>query len=420
MYIRTNLVFLVLSILYGFSFLILHSIPGAEVVSFQTVSVDGNNSGPIFLIIIQSIFGFYLGLKLSGFLKYEKEIVRFSLNEVGKNNVHFALTLYFQFFVTMLLILLTTPSELMSYLAGYSAAVEVRSSSSVFVYLFMLAISTCSAILGKELFQGRYVRASIISGFLLLTFLISGDKNILLLFLLGCGFGFGFFIYKYKFTQLLLLFLGAILIILFSRVFSLYRGGAEIGVSIVEGVVGFNYSQIDGAGPFWVFNSVLDNYDDYSLGSTYLLELKNLIPRFIYPGDRPETLSEEFSRENMINWFPGAGFGYSPFAEAYVNFGIVGGFLGFLIFGLVWGFFWKFVIRNSLKLFSALQYSHILLLYCVIGFNSLFLTFRGTSLSFIKILIQFFVPLLISAVIVKIVMFSTKRPQSIFISKISK
>lgn len=76
------------------------------------------------------------------------------------------------------------------------------------------------------------------------------------------------------------------------------------------------------------------------LGTTYLQAIPNLLPRSLYPGEKPLGISQIFAifihqeymptRESVIGW------GYSPVAEAYNNFGFLGPFIVFFIFTLCW------------------------------------------------------------------------------------
>lgn len=76
------------------------------------------------------------------------------------------------------------------------------------------------------------------------------------------------------------------------------------------------------------------------LGTTYLQAIPNLLPRSLYPGEKPLGISQIFAifihqeymptRESIIGW------GYSPVAEAYSNFGFLGPFIVFFIFALCW------------------------------------------------------------------------------------
>ena len=99
-------------------------------------------------------------------------------------------------------------------------------------------------------------------------------------------------------------------------------------------------------------------------GSTYLYALVAWVPRVIWK-DRPDDLAQEFALDNIPNWQPGMGLGYSLLAEAYLNFGYVGVFLQYfgIAFGLglVWRKLYNFLARNGRPTIgSPLLQSHIL------------------------------------------------------------
>lgn len=74
-------------------------------------------------------------------------------------------------------------------------------------------------------------------------------------------------------------------------------------------------------------------------GWTYLQSIPNLVPRFLYPGEKPLTIGWEFSQNYTSFWRPGhprnMGFGFMPITEAYVNFGWFGPPLIMFLLGLI-------------------------------------------------------------------------------------
>lgn len=78
------------------------------------------------------------------------------------------------------------------------------------------------------------------------------------------------------------------------------------------------------------------------LGSSYLYALPNLLPRSLYPGEKWESLSFRFSNYVYATYLPPdipapIGFGFSPLAEACLNFGL-NVWSPFALF-LLWGWF---------------------------------------------------------------------------------
>jgi hypothetical protein len=78
------------------------------------------------------------------------------------------------------------------------------------------------------------------------------------------------------------------------------------------------------AGPYL---SVLYNAEqvrDYRYGSSYLGSIFAFLPRFLYPGTKPLSATEELDREMHRGSGPMSGWAYSPVAEAFLNFGLPG------------------------------------------------------------------------------------------------
>ncbi len=98
-----------------------------------------------------------------------------------------------------------------------------------------------------------------------------------------------------------------------------------------------NPANIDAWGPYLTLvhtTSTLRIPEDLHWGSTYLQILTLLPPRFLYPS-RPRPTDEQFAQDFLgQEYYDNAGFGYSGITEAYVNGGLPGVGLVFLLFGL--------------------------------------------------------------------------------------
>lgn len=110
-------------------------------------------------------------------------------------------------------------------------------------------------------------------------------------------------------------------------------------------------------GPFF---SILYNgkyVKDYALGATYAQTIITILPRFIYSSKPPSPsteLDQAVNRGAMFG-FAAAGWGYSPLAEAFLNFGIPGvcivsffWMLAFIALGHLRKFKWGLVIAAVL------------------------------------------------------------------------
>jgi hypothetical protein len=77
------------------------------------------------------------------------------------------------------------------------------------------------------------------------------------------------------------------------------------------------------AGPYLsvLYNS--ERVKDYSFGRSYIGSIFAFLPRVLYPGTKPLSATEQLDRE-MHRGGPVSGWGYSPIAEAFQNFGTPG------------------------------------------------------------------------------------------------
>jgi hypothetical protein len=96
------------------------------------------------------------------------------------------------------------------------------------------------------------------------------------------------------------------------------------------------------------FLSVLYNAEqvkEYLLGTSYLETIPTILPRIIYPSKPPslETLLSNEVSQSANFGFPVAGWGYSPIAEAFLNFG----FVGVCLISSLW--MGAFVVLNRLR-----------------------------------------------------------------------
>lgn len=93
------------------------------------------------------------------------------------------------------------------------------------------------------------------------------------------------------------------------------------------------------AGPYFTLLWHL-KYDFTPLyGYSYIMSIPNILPRSLYPGEKPLTIAQSFAnyihdvyypfRESVIGW------GFSPIAEAYINFGVIGVFIIFLLLSVL-------------------------------------------------------------------------------------
>lgn len=201
-----------------------------------------------------------------------------------------------------------------------------------------------------------------------------------------------------------------VLLFAVTPIFSMLRSGHyqanEILPQLIEGY-GLSLRNLDPAGPIYSIVMYLKDTPALQLGSTYISELSIFIPRFIWP-DRPADLAEAFAREYMADWTPGMGFGYSPYAEAILNFGPYFAFIHFLIFGFMWGMFWRgtkffFEINNPAERMNGnIRSIAFDALYRVAGFYLILMFFRGFFAAVFKELTMVLAPIFLFCVILYI------------------
>jgi len=79
-------------------------------------------------------------------------------------------------------------------------------------------------------------------------------------------------------------------------------------------------------------------YDDFLYGSSYLRELTTVIPSFLYPGEKPQSLTYEFRDRFFPAWSMRsrvAGTAFSNILEARLNFADYGPVLVFFFYGIL-------------------------------------------------------------------------------------
>ncbi|SHF72125.1 oligosaccharide repeat unit polymerase [Caldanaerobius fijiensis DSM 17918] len=115
------------------------------------------------------------------------------------------------------------------------------------------------------------------------------------------------------------------------------------------------------AGPYFTLLYSIENRSKLLYGSSYVNSIANILPRSLYPGPKPPTIAQDFAlfiHNSYMSNFPFViGWGYSPVAEAYNNFGLFGIFIIFIIYGLILSFIRVFKRKG---LFGILIYSMIL------------------------------------------------------------
>jgi hypothetical protein len=113
------------------------------------------------------------------------------------------------------------------------------------------------------------------------------------------------------------------------------------------------------SGPYFSVVYAVDNPGALKWGKSYVDAFTFFLPRKLYPGEKPQPLAEEFAKEihNRFAsaYFPVAGWGYSPVAEAYVNFSWFGVVVLPIIIGVCLDMLERFRWRNALSLICVMS-----------------------------------------------------------------
>jgi len=97
------------------------------------------------------------------------------------------------------------------------------------------------------------------------------------------------------------------------------------------------------AGPFFSLLSATSGNAQLLYGKSYYDSFLFVVPKALYPGRKPELLTQQFAEQVHEGGGTVYGWGYNPVAEAFLNFGVAGVVLAFVL----WTLF--FLVLGSLK-----------------------------------------------------------------------
>jgi len=102
------------------------------------------------------------------------------------------------------------------------------------------------------------------------------------------------------------------------------------------------------AGPYLSLLSAVSDSTQHLYGSSYYESFLSVVPRFLYPGQKPPILSSDFASQMHRGGGSVSGWGYNPVAEAFVNFGAAGVALLFVFWTLFFLIIGAFKYRGAL------------------------------------------------------------------------
>lgn len=341
---------------------------GGNYLTTQTVNKIG-------LMSVLSLFGFALGL----YPVYPNFRIRSSIT-IKKDPVYGVLILTTIFFLIALF------RREFIQAGSYTGGIETSYNSPNFaVVLQLLALSCCVLSARRILVKKTIDFIAFLQGLISVGLgVYTSSKDLILLGVL-C---FSVIVIKrpvYSFVKGFFIVLAPVFLIpLFVLSFSLFRAGVVPNLSKLRNtveVVGV-FKNSEPAGPYVSLNKIVSEEEtDWLLGESYLSLFYFWIPRSIMP-NRPLDLAEKFARSNIANWKPGQGMGFSFMAEAYWNFGVLGAFLQYTFFGLLFGL----TLRMTFYLLGGLDGPAAVALVYIVSTYCLFTMHRGPFVQSFKLM----------------------------------
>lgn len=340
-----------------------------------------------------AFWSFSIGYILSGFKPFE---TCGTLAAVDRLKQKFPNSLIYFMAGCMLVLFLLYRAQLMA-VAQYAGSYGTTYKNPVFSLLccyayFTLAILAGSILLGdrKNKWRRRLAIFSIIM--VALWGIYSKDKDPLLIAALAGSMSL---VGKKGGVRYLFVIIGGSCLALFGvLVFSVYRGGGDIG-DLLNVLKYFGFRSIDPSGPMLTLYDVIESNEPLRMGGTYVDGLSLLVPKFLWP-ERPTGLAESFAVTRMNVWSEGIGYAYSLLAESYLNFSVYGAFIQYFILGLVWGLGCK-LVKKVLWHFSERVWTAY---YCILGYYLLILMHRNETMGLVKnIMFYVFVPVVLTVIV---------------------
>ncbi len=113
---------------------------------------------------------------------------------------------------------------------------------------------------------------------------------------------------------------------------SLTNVASDVWESVSTDSVAPEHSEF--AGPYLSLLTAISEHTQSLYGSSYYESFLAVLPRFLYPGVKPLVLSETFAAGVHRGSGITSGWGYNPVAEAYINFGVFGIAVTFVLWTL--------------------------------------------------------------------------------------
>jgi len=114
------------------------------------------------------------------------------------------------------------------------------------------------------------------------------------------------------------------------------------------------------SGPYLTLTASIDRKEEFRYGRTYLQAIPYLLPRSLYPGEKPLTIGHEFGEymQSLVDHKGKIGVGFLPVAEAYINFGWIGPAIMMFLIGICINYLSSF--RKKKTFFWTILYANLL------------------------------------------------------------
>ena len=326
------LAFLYYSYLAPISMLLfdLYGLDVAGQTSFVTLDTINRSSILFFLGYTCYAFFYHHLSKRDGVENYE--LRNESISILLKDNYLKVLIL----FVIMVILTISTyfRDQLIDATDSYEGKISGNYTASGYAFMMNTAFTLLSLVFNYLILNVRQRNVVALAGIMIFVLLsVATFSKVPLIYAALCAFCA---LHRYRrvpfWLVMVALVVGSIILtLLFMPAFSTYRGSGQF-VFRMPSVDSFAAALGEAASPFTIVHLALNGYVSvrgYPLWDSFVL----WIPRAIWP-DRPIDLAEGFARQVIAHWQVGFGLGFSPFAEGYARFGMIG---GALFMGMVGG-----------------------------------------------------------------------------------
>ncbi len=383
-------VFFISLLYYGFLIPICMVIFNEYLLPFQSyeIAVTGEDINRVSLLLFAGYLAFAIGYRLLVPPFYLDDLIA-SVGAFGGNQGATAQR-FLGWFATGLfaICLIFFSRQLLAVFSGYESKIEARYDASSFVLVYNLFLTTfCGFAVTSILYKKRFVgfTITIVVALFVLSLATFSKEPMVYAAIILLAFGARTAPSRQLLTCGAAIAMAALLLIFVVPAFSIYRATGELAfTNPAEVPLTFLFS--DANGPFSSIVLAVREQAQVALGPLY--ESFTLwVPRWIW-ADRPLDAAEEYARGVMMDWQPGFGLGFSPFAEAHIRYGLAFSPILMLIAGL-------FMAGTQRLIAMKLPTPMVPGLVLIMQGYTLFTAHRGAFSGLVTAMAQFWIPFLV-------------------------